>query len=142
MLKESAMVMSVSPGKARVSLVRSEACGDCAAKSMCHSSPGGTMVMEVRNPIQARPGEKVVITLPPKELVKASAMVYLLPATAMVAGATVGWLKTGTDMGAMIGTLGGILVSSLYLFLHGRRKKEISGPVISEVQGPGSGVHA
>jgi sigma-E factor negative regulatory protein RseC len=133
MLKESAMVMSVSTGKARVALVRSEACGDCAAKSMCHPTSGQTMVMEVRNPVEARPGEKVIISLPPQELLKATAMVYLMPAAAMVAGATAGWLRADTDIGAIVGALAGLAAASGFLFLHDRNEKATKGPTISEV---------
>ncbi len=133
MLKESAMVISVSTGKARVALVRSEACGDCAAKSMCNPASGNLNVMEVGNPVEARPGEKVIISLPSKELLKATAMAYLMPAAAMVAGATLGWLKTNTDPGAIIGAFTGFAVSFLFLFGHSRRKKTDHGPEISKV---------
>lgn len=137
MLKETARVVSTSPGQAKVAIVRSEACGNCPAKSMCSAASGNINYLVVKNPVEAKPGEKVIIELRPEALLKATAMVYLLPATAMVAGATAGWLQTGTDLGAMIGALGGFLVTSLFLFLHSRRKKDTTGPVISEVQSPG-----
>jgi sigma-E factor negative regulatory protein RseC len=133
MLKESAMVMSVSTGKARVALVRSEACGDCAAKSMCNPTSGNVNVMEVGNPVEARPGERVLITLPSGDLLKATALVYLLPAAAMVAGAAAGWLRAGTDLGAMAGALAGIAAASGFLFLYDRKEKATKGPTISEV---------
>lgn len=133
MLKETAMVVSTTSNKAKVAIVRSEACGHCPAKNMCHTTSGGINILEVGHTMEVRPGEKVVIELHPQALVKATTMVYLVPATAMVAGATLGWLRSGTDMGAMIGALGGFLVTSLFLFLHGRKNRQTSGPVISEV---------
>ncbi len=136
MLKETAMVVSTSAGRAKIAIVRSEACGDCAAKSMCNPASGNLNVMEVGNPLEARPGEKVIISLPSKELLKATAIAYLMPAAAMVAGATLGWLKTNTDPGAIIGAFTGFAVSFLFLFGHSRRKKTDHGPTISEVLVP------
>ncbi len=137
MLQETAMVVSISHGRAVVSLVRSEACGDCAAKSMCHPTSGNAMQMEVKNPVGAKPGEKVIIELPPDALLKASTLAYLFPATVMVAGASVGWSRTGTDMGALFGALVGLAASSLYLYIYTRRKKFTQGPAISKVLNPG-----
>ncbi len=136
MLKETATVVSTSPGQAKVAIVRSEACGNCPAKSMCSTASGNINVLEVRNPVKAKPGEKVVIELQPETLIKATAMVYLFPATAMVVGTTVGWLKTGSDLGAIIGALTGLTAASLYLFWHGRREKPANGPTISKVLSP------
>ena len=136
MLKETAMVVSTSPGRAKVAIVRSEACVNCPSKSMCHSAAGGLNVLEVENPLEARPGEKVVVELRPEALVKATAMVYMLPAAAMVVGATAGWLLAGTDLGSMSGALAGLAVASSFLFLHSRGKTISKGPKISKVVSP------
>ena len=134
MLTETGRVVSTSGGRAKVAIVRSEACGHCPAKSMCNATDtGNTNVLEVRNPAEAKPGEKVVIELQPEALLKATAMVYLLPATVMVSGATAGWLSTGNDLGAMVGALAGLAASTFFLFIHGRRKNVVRGPVISSV---------
>jgi len=138
MLKETATVVSTSPGQAKVAIVRSEACGNCPSKSMCNTASGNINVLEVRNPVEAKPGEKVVIELQPETLIKATAMVYLFPATAMVVGTTVGWLKTGSDLGAIIGALAGFAAASLFLYLHGRKHDSEKGPKISKVLSPGS----
>ncbi|MCJ7499611.1 SoxR reducing system RseC family protein, partial [bacterium] len=128
MLKETATVVSTSPGQAKVAIVRSEACGNCPSKSMCSTASGNINVLEVRNPVEAKPGQKVIVELGPAALVKATAMVYLLPATAMVTGATAGWLQSGSDLGAMAGALAGFAAASLFLFLHSRREKATKGP--------------
>ena len=133
MLEETGMVVSVSSDRAKVALVRSEACGDCAAKSMCHPTSEGLREMEVANPMGAKPGEKVIISLPPEALLKATTLAYLFPATLMVVGATVGWSLKGTDMGALLGALTGLVASSLYIYIHGRMKKAPPGPAISKI---------
>jgi sigma-E factor negative regulatory protein RseC len=137
MLKETARVVSTSHGQAKVAIVRSEACGNCPAKSSCSAASGNINVLEVRNPVEAKPGQKVVVELQPEALVKATAMLYLLPATAIVTGATAGWLRSGSDLGAMAGALAGFATTSLYLFWDGRREKTAKGPTISKVLSPG-----
>ena len=132
MLEETASVVSLNGGNATVVMVRSEACGGCAAKQMCHPSSGNTMQMEVRNIAGARPGDKVVISLPPEELLKASATAYLMPAVAAVAGGSIGWSRYGTDGAAIIGTLIGFSAAAIYLFWHGRKKRD-SAPFISRI---------
>jgi sigma-E factor negative regulatory protein RseC len=131
-------VVSTSPGQAKVAIVRSEACGNCPAKSMCSTASGNINVLEVSNPVKAKPGEKVVIELQPEALVKATAMLYLFPAVAIVTGATAGWLRSGSDLGAMIGALAGFAAASLFLYLHGRKHDSEKGPKISKVLSPGS----
>ena len=78
----------------------------------------------------------MIIELQPETLIKATAMVYLFPAAAMVTGTTVGWLKTGSDLGAMIGALVGLIAASCFLFWHGHREKPTKGPTISKVLSP------
>lgn len=90
------------------------------------------MRMEVRNLADAYPGDKVVISLPPGELLKASATAYLMPAVAAVAGGAVGWSRYGTDGAAIVGTVIGFALATLYLFWQGRKSRE-SIPFISRV---------
>jgi len=132
MLEETASVISLDGDKATVVLVRSDACGGCAAKHMCHPSSGESMQMDVKNVAGAHPGDKVVISLPSSELMKASATAYLMPAVAAVIGGAVGWSRYGTDGAAIIGTLIGFALATLYLFLHGRKERD-SIPFISRV---------
>ena len=132
MLEETASVVSLRGDSATVVLVRSDACGGCAAKHMCHPSSGETMQMEVRNVAGAHPGDKVIISLPPDELLKASATAYLMPAVAAVSGGAVGWSRYGTDGAAIVGTLIGFALATLYLFWQGRKKRG-STPFISRI---------
>ena len=126
MLEETASVESVDGNLAKVTLTRSEACGSCSAKNMCHPTGEKSMTMEVLNSAGAKPGDKVIISLPPAELLKASAAAYMMPAIAAVAGGAIGWKKTGTDTGAIIGCLAGLILATIWLFIQSRRK---AGPV-------------
>ena len=90
------------------------------------------MQMEVKNPVGAHPGDKVVISLPPADLLKASATAYLMPAVAAVVGGAIGWSRFGTDVAAIIGTVAGLALATLYLFWQGKKNKD-SIPFISRV---------
>jgi positive regulator of sigma E activity len=90
------------------------------------------MRMEVKNLAGAHPGDKVVVSLPPGELLKASATAYLMPAVVAVAGGAVGWSRYGTDGAAIIGTVIGLALAALYLFWQGKNNRD-SIPFISRV---------
>jgi positive regulator of sigma E activity len=132
MLEETASVVALKGDIATVVLVRSDACGGCAARHMCHPSSGDAMQMEVKNVAGAHPGDKVVISLPPDELLKASATAYLMPAVTAVVGGAIGWSRYGTDGAAIVGTLVGFALATVYLFWHGKKNRD-SVPFISKV---------
>lgn len=133
MLRESGMVVSTRENKATVLLVRSEACGSCPAKAACHATSDGNMTMEVINPVAARRGDKVEIELQSGALLKASALAYMVPATAVLAGSFAGWTLANSDIGAILGAAAGLAASALFLFVYSRRKKDLQIPAISRV---------
>lgn len=133
MMEEKAQVLSVEGHRAKVAMVRSEACGECGAKDLCHPTTGTTMQMEVENPIAAHPGDRVIITLPASSLLKATTLTYMFPAFLMVAGAAVGWSRTGTDMGALIGTGVGFAGSFLFVYYYSRSGKSGGLPRITKI---------
>ncbi len=132
MLEETASVVSLDGDRATVVILRSDACGGCSAKNMCHPSSGDMMQMQVKNPVGAHPGDKVVISLPPADLLKASATAYLMPAVAAVVGGAIGWSRFGSDGAAIAGTAIGFTLATLYLFWQGKKNKD-SIPFISRV---------
>ncbi len=133
MLEETAQVLTVDGRLATVAMVRSEACGECGARDICHPTSGTTMQMEVENSVGAHPGDRVLITLPASSLLKATTLTYLFPAFIMVAGAAVGWSRTGTDMGAIIGAGVGFAASFLFVFIYSRRSKGEGLPTITRI---------
>jgi sigma-E factor negative regulatory protein RseC len=132
MLEETACVVAVEGEHARVVLTRSEACGTCSAKNICHPTSEKTMEMEVLNSAGAAPGDNVVISLPPEELLKATASAYLMPAVAAVVGGAIGWSRTGTDAGAIVGCVVGLTLAFTWLFLQSKRQQG-PAPFISRV---------
>jgi sigma-E factor negative regulatory protein RseC len=114
--QEIAVVTGLSPdGRAIVKVRRAEACQACSSKSACMALGGKTqdMVLAVDNTIGARPGDSVVLTLSEANFVKASAVLYLVPALGLIGGALAGSsfhteLGLQSDPASIIGSLVGL----------------------------------
>lgn len=89
-------------GMARVACVRQSACsGDCHKCSGC-GAVEQTMIIEASNPIGARPGDMVTLESATGPVLKAAAVLYLLPLVLFIAGYLIGmqW-----QLGGLVGTL-------------------------------------
>ena len=87
-------------GTAQVVLVRESACsGDCHKCSGCGAAKQ-TMYLTARNPIGATPGSVVVIQSESAPVLKAAAMLYMLP---------LGLFLLGYILGAELWQLGGLV---------------------------------
>jgi len=101
-------------GTAKGVLVRQSACsGDCHKCSGC-GAVQQTMLLEVRNPIGARPGDLVVIESASAPVLRGAAILYLLPLALFIAGYLIGmqW-----QLGGLTGLAGfalGIGVAIIY----------------------------
>ena len=100
-------------GTAQVACLRQSACsGDCHKCSGC-GAVEQTMLFEARNPIGAKPGELVVVESQSGPVLKAAAVLYMLPLVLFIAGYLLGmqW-KLGGLIGALAFALSiGIVVA-------------------------------
>lgn len=77
-------------GSAQVVYVRQSACsGDCHKCSGCGAAEQ-TMIFTARNPIGARPGDLVTIASDTGPVLKAAAVLYMLPLVLFIAGYLLG----------------------------------------------------
>ena len=74
-MEEEGIVVSASGDLARVKFRKKGACASCG---ICLSD-GGDMLVEVGNPVSARPGQKVRVMLEPRRILKAAFIVYVFP---------------------------------------------------------------
>ena len=89
-------------GTAQVACLRQSACsGDCHKCSGC-GAVEQTMLFEARNSIGAKPGELVVVESQSGPVLKAAAVLYMLPLVLFIAGYLLGmqW-----KLGGLIGAL-------------------------------------
>lgn len=113
-------------GTAEVVRIRESACsGDCHKCSGCGATQQ-TMLLRAENPIQAKPGELVVIQSESAPVLKAAAVLYMVPLALFFAGYFAGELLW--NHGALTGCAAfatGIALAVLYDRKVVRRQKNI-----------------
>ena len=106
-MQQLVKVLTCAPdGSAQVACLRQSACsGDCHQCSGC-GAVEQTMIFTARNPIGARPGDTVTVESATGPVLKAAAVLYMLPLVLFIAGYLVGmqW-----NLGALIGGLAFVL---------------------------------
>jgi sigma-E factor negative regulatory protein RseC len=127
MIEESARVVRVEEGYAIVETPQRAACGSCQNAESCSTSVLSGLFkrrsnrLKVLNPIEARPGEQVIIGLREGALLKASFSAYLLPLVCMLSSAIVvhqlsqGFSSRLGELPTIVGGLLGLVIG-LYLF--------------------------
>lgn len=126
-MKQQVRVRSVhDDGTAEVIHVRQSACsGDCHQCAGCAAAQE-TLILTVRNPIGAKPGELVEITSHTGPVLLAAAILYMLPIVLFFLGYLAG--TTMWEKGALTGCLGfalGIGVAVLYDRLVAKKQKTV-----------------
>ena len=116
-MEQKVKVLACQPdGMAKVMLVRQSACsGDCHKCSGC-GAVEQKMLLTVRNPIGAKPGDLVTIASASGPVLKGAAILYLLPLVLFIACYLVGmqW-----RLGGLTG-LAGFTLGLLAAMLHDR----------------------
>lgn len=112
-------------GQAEVLHLRQSACsGDCHKCAGCGAAQE-TLVVRAGNPIGAQPGDLVVISSDSAGVLKAAAVVYLLPVLLFFVGYALG---SGTGRGGVLGCVGfvlGVAGAVLADRLHARRRQTV-----------------
>jgi sigma-E factor negative regulatory protein RseC len=127
MIEERATVVRLDEDYAVVETQQRAACGSCQSAGSCSTSVLSGLFkrrpnqLRVRNPIQAKPGEEVIIGLQEHALLKVSFGAYLLPLVCMLLSAMLIHHLTRDSM-PLLGELpsigGGLLglIFEMYLF--------------------------
>ncbi len=112
MPKEEGIVIKIVPEGAVVSVKKTDACHGCPSASLCHMGNSGERRVLAKNPVCAREGQRVVIEVRDRLLLKASFIIYMLPLFGLIMGALFGrWfinffgIPFSEDTGAVIGGL-------------------------------------
>lgn len=116
-MARTGLVISTHGTRAKVATNRRGPCSDCSEEGACALTIGGAPtakadLVEVENPINARPGDTVEIDLVGHTELRVSLLVWIVPLVGLIAGAIAGaalhdTLSLGQDPAAMVGgTLG------------------------------------
>ena len=137
-MREEAVVIDVSGTRATVTIESKSHCDHCR---LCTVGEDGQRMLEADNKVSASPGEKVILEVPPGQIVTTSLVVYGLPLVALVGGVVLGYFLAGNlgipekrePLGFAFG-IAGLVLSLIGVRLYDRAlsRKGISSPVIVE----------
>ena len=122
MIEEQATVLACEGAFALVETQRQTTCGDCSARSGCGTAALARFfgsrhsTIRVRNNLDARPGDRVVIGLDEAAVGRASLLLYGLPIAGLIIGALLGH-QTADGLGSAIQELASIVLGLLGLSL-------------------------
>jgi sigma-E factor negative regulatory protein RseC len=108
MIEETGQVIAVDGLHAWVTTQRRGACGHCAQHEACgtarvaHLFEKPSAPIQVANPLQARPGDQVVIGMDEGAFLRAVILLYGIPLCGLIGGALLGqWLAQHSTILAM-----------------------------------------
>lgn len=92
MTTEEGVVIRVSGASTWLKTTRTASCNHCTSKDTCKTLGGGgaDIEVEVINPIGARPGDRVMVSLPTGSLLKATFLIYMVPVICLMIGIGIG----------------------------------------------------
>ncbi len=141
MMTERGIVLSVDGDRVRVEVTRSAMCAHCENQGTCNalgSSPKS--VVSAVNEAGAGEGDLVEISMTESRVLKAAALVYLVPVAGLVIGAMLGDAYAGAlglsaDAGSGLGAVAGIAAGLSVTTIAARRASRSgdSLPVVSRV---------
>jgi len=127
-MEEEGIIIKLSGINAYIKAAKSGACNKCSTKDACESLNETEILVEAENTIGAMIGDKVAFTANTGAILRAGAMVYLLPLIAFIAGVVIGQVysdmiseKLNADLVSAI--IGFILLLATYLALYYYNKK-------------------
>jgi len=134
--QQEGIVLELQGSVAKVKTARHNDCDSCGA------CPGNSaMILDARNPLGARVGQRVLIEIQQINMLKAAFIVYVLPLLAIFAGAVAGHFFYGqTGLGGerldeIGGGLGAFLMSVWYIkhYDYSARMNDKMQPVIVRI---------
>lgn len=137
MIEEQGCVQALGDGYARVLTRRRATCGHCSEAHGCGRAAlaqwfGATTLIEVRDPLGVKPGERVVVGLAERALLRASVAVYGVPLAFMLVMALAAEVLVGQEVLTVLAASGGFAAGLLQARLWAARpgQAEALVPVI------------
>jgi len=138
-MEQEVSVVEVKGSTARVRGVRASACGHCAGQSACGTM--GSWVerhaeMEVDNALGAKVGDRVIVSVPDGQLLKATFKLYGMPMLVfMLVGLVVRQLAVSMslaapDLWAAVAGLASIGACYAWIMRHGGRHEVPAGRIV------------
>lgn len=141
MIEETGIVTGVDDVTAKILVQKRGACEGCAASGICEPSEKG-MEIEALNPIQAKVGQTVKVSIKPQAYLKGTIFIYGFPLIAFIAGAILGknigeayFKEISSDIVSVILGFVALIISFLIARAWGKKAetKTEYKPVIEEI---------
>jgi sigma-E factor negative regulatory protein RseC len=111
-MKELGEIVKLEGKQAVIRIQRSSACKQCGACQLgCHRDE---MLLTIPNRLGGKPGDMVELSLDSVQVLKASAIIYLIPLLALIAGVALGYLfsRRISINSQLAGALGGLIFTT------------------------------
>ncbi len=133
---ENGIVRKTDKNNAWILLQKGEQCHGCTA---CQAFGDGSAEILAMNTINAQPGDKVEIEIAPKQVIKHSAIVFLIPVLALIVGYFLGAkfltaLSLAEEPAGIIGSLTLMVVSYFFIVLYDRKVGKREGTSVRIVR--------
>ncbi|GAB4540535.1 MAG: hypothetical protein Fur0020_09740 [Thermodesulfovibrionia bacterium] len=141
MIEERGVVIKTEGIMATVKVLKRGSCEGCMARGVCEPSEDA-MEIEALNPIQAKIGQTVEVSIVPQTYLRSAIYVYGLPLIVLIAGAIIGknigelYIKgIDSDLLAAILGLGGFFITFIFIRLWSKKaeKRTEYKPIIKRI---------
>ena len=141
MIEETGIITKTDGAMAKVLVQKRGSCEGCAASGVCESSEQG-MEIEALNPVQAKVGQQVKVSIKPQTYLRGAILVYGIPLVAFIAGVIIGknigeayFKQINSDIVSVILGFAGFIISFLIIRLWSKKAetKIEYKPVIEEI---------
>lgn len=138
-MKDKGTVVSTENNFARVEVACLEACQGCAASSLCIGQKNAKGLLSVKNPLQAKTGDRVLISIPESRYSKALILLFGVLLSATLAGMALGYfvspfLPMSKSESSILGVILGIMLAGIFLSLRFKKiNNEFLYPEITEI---------
>ena len=125
MMEEQGIVIKLTGASALIKTRQSSSCEGCASKKSCSSGQGGSSdaLIEADNAIGAKVGDSVIFAVGTGSVLKAGALLYLVPILSFIAGVVIGqsgpvtYLLPGYNPDLLSGVLGAAFLTLAFVGL-------------------------
>ena len=130
---EQGVVSRIENGLTFVVTVRTESCEGCGMHGACHTLGGGKEAeVVVQNPLDAKVGDRVDMSVPTGSIVKATSLMYLVPILFFLGGAIGGqelgpYLNWSSSISAVVFAVAGLVISTLLIKIIGKQMARQKG---------------
>jgi len=116
---EEGVIQKISQEKAVVRIEKSSCCASCDSRGGCQVFSDKEVVVEVKNDLQGKVGDRVVLSVPARSLLKLSLLVYFLPVVGLIIGAYAGgrWAQSLNLPDTPISIIGGVLAMAITFYV-------------------------